>query len=1625
MMSAKDSIAVILILFIAARLVSADPVISEFMASNAGAFPDGDGNASDWIEVYNPTPADIELAGWKLRDGTNTWAFPPATTLPGGAYLIVFASGQASSEYIDAGGFLHTNFKLAAEGEPLALLRPDNSVAFEYADVPAQNENISYGLLTGTEQLVTPVSPARHLIPAAAVADAWRDAGFDDAGWAAGKAAIGYKLEPGPVLGGGAGVHTAYSVLPDTPGNQAYSGSLGMDFIATEEVRVTDLGVFDDGSDGLSTNLIAQLWQRDDKGTPGNFSDDLGTSVLATLTFTPASPGALEGGSRIKPLAAPLVLAPGAYSMVAYGFGASDQNVNQGSAASESLGIDSAGGTIQFVGTSRFGTAGQFPATADGGPTNRYGAGTFKFSPGSASDIGTDLEATMSGKSAGVLLRVPFDIATPAGLDALQFDIGFDDGFVAWINGVEIARRNSPAPLAHTSKATAAGNATLSLPASLPAGTLMPSGNVLAIHGLNLSESDNDFIISPSLLRIKTDTLAARFFTTPTPGAPNNPSGIIGFLADTRFSIDRGFFNAPFDVAITSETAGAQIRYTIDGSVPTPTNGFDYTGPITISTTTVLRAAAFKDGFEPTNIDTQSYLFLDNVARRDNSPPGYPSSWGGVSADYEMDQHPPDFARAAGDSGFSPSQASAAIADSLKSIPTLSIVTDIDNLFDPGTGIYLNPSGRGASWERPVSVEMIGGDGTGQFQIDAGLRIMGFTSRNLGTTPKLNMRLLFKSQYGASRLDYPLLGPEGPDRFNTIALRGNIRDAWVTEIFGFGSATYIGDEWAKRAQSDMGQPAVRGTFMHVYLNGIYWGLYNPTERPDDDFAETHLGGDRSEYDVVKFCCPDRTTAGTIAMWDALLDESRAGLGDAASYQRVQGNHPDGTPNPAFPVLIDVDNFIDYLINGQYHAQGDWPGNYYVIRDQIEGRSEGFKYFTWDNDHAFNGGNPNAGNKVQPSPGNNWWTESPGEMDIALRANAEYRLRFADRVYKHYFHGGAMTVANNIARWEELATTVRPALFAESARWGDSRGSALRTVQDHWDVRNVGMVDHYFPNRQAVVFGQMRTHGLYPDRDPPEFNQHGGVVAPGFGLRFDAETTVYYTTDGSDPRLPGGAINPKAITASAGTSLTTLVDTGAAVRAWVPGDERHGTAWRERIFDDSTWTVGTTGVGYEAGSGYADEISLDLLGTMRDINQSAYMRIPFGGVNAADFQSLTLKIKYDDGFVAFLNGVQIAARNPPVTLSWEAGASTSHNDQQALDFEEIDVGRHIGTLDPASNVLAIHGLNFGINSSDFLIVPELVGVSLDAGDTVSLNATTQIRARSFDGSEWSALNEATFITGMPPDMENFAVSEIMYHPDPVGTAEFIEFMNTSATETLDLTGVAFTDGVEFAFPTAFALAPLGKALVVRDLAAFVAVHGVGLNIAGVFANGSALSNGGERIALAGADGSEFLAFTYDDQLPWPQGPDGAGPSLVLIAPETNPEPGMPTNWRPSTLTGGNPGGSDAVAFGGNDPDADIDADGLSAFLEHALGTSDLSTDAGLPAVSFAADGSLILSFPRSLAADDVILEIQSSADLLTWTGSGSTTLLFASLDGAGRRLESWSIAPTDEPRKFIRLLVRSR
>jgi len=173
---------------------------------------------------------------------------------------------------------------------------------------------------------------------------------------------------------------------------------------------------------------------------------------------------------------------------------------------------------------------------------------------------------------------------------------------------------------------------------------------------------------------------------------------------------------------------------------------------------------------------------------------------------------------------------------------------------------------------------------------------------------------------------------------------------------------------------------------------------------------------------------------------------------------------------------------------------------------------------------------------------------------------------------------------------------------------------------------------------------------------------------------------------------------------------TLLESGAAATALVPavenGGDLLGTAWTEMGFDDTAWMSGTTGIGYERTSGFDNLIGLDVEDQMYLASSSIFIRVPFSVADTSDLVGLTLQMKYDDGFVAYLNGQMVASRNAPEVPLWDSGASSSNPDNQAILFEDIDITEWLDALNQGDNVLAIQGLNAGNSGSDFLILPEL-------------------------------------------------------------------------------------------------------------------------------------------------------------------------------------------------------------------------------------------------------------------------------------------------------------------------------
>jgi hypothetical protein len=278
-------------------------------------------------------------------------------------------------------------------------------------------------------------------------------------------------------------------------------------------------------------------------------------------------------------------------------------------------------------------------------------------------------------------------------------------------------------------------------------------------------------------------------------------------------------------------------------------------------------------------------------------------------------------------------------------------------------------------------------------------------------------------------------------------------------------------------------------------------------------------------------------------------------------------------------------------------------------------------------------------------------------------------------------------------------------------------------------------------------------------------------------------------------------------------------------------------------------------------------------------------------------------------------------------------------------------------------------------------------------------------RLFDAA---GVPRATFaVPATPSDLQLYlSLTEFCYKPVGDGLAEYLELTNLSSSVILNLGGAFFSAGIEFTFPPNAQLGPGQRWVLVRNLAAFESAHGPGRPVAGVFANGSALANGGERIKLEQADGQTILEFTYSDSEPWPALADTAGYSLVLIAPESRPDPAVAQNWRLSVQPGGSPGGSDRIAWSG-DPAANADGDAFTALLEYALGQSDTVPQAGSPLALTTEGTDFFVTLERALAADGVVTEFEHSTALLGWQATPATLAAEEILSG-GRTRQTWRL-----------------
>jgi hypothetical protein len=606
----------------------------------------------------------------------------------------------------------------------------------------------------------------------------------------------------------------------------------------------------------------------------------------------------------------------------------------------------------------------------------------------------------------------------------------------------------------------------------------------------------------------------------------------------------------------------------------------DYTGPITIDKTTVLRAISLRDGYLPSRVDTRTYLFLADVLTQspDGQPPtGWPTRWGANRTDYGMD---PDIVN-------SPVWGPQMI-EALTQIPSMSVVTDLANLFDSRTGIYARPGVDGFAGERPASLELINPDGTVGFQHNIGIRIRGGFSRDT-SNPKHAFRFFFDTVYGDGWLNYPLFEDEGADRFAKVDLRTTQNYSWAFQ--NDARNTFIRDIFSRDIQGQLGHQYKRGRHYHLYINGQYFGLFQTDERSEAAFASTYYGGDVADYDAIhNDPRANGATDGNLEAYRRLWQEftKTGGLSDQnmADYYRVQGMNPDGSRNPQFERMLDVDNVIDYMIITYYTSDADGPGskftrpglnNYFAIYNREN--PDGWKFFEHDSEHSLDTGNAAGANYNMVTPlvnnGRTFANFNPHWMHEQLaQFNSDYRQRFIDRVHEVFADDGIFGDANVIALLRKRAAEIDKAIIAESARWGDAQRATRPYTKTDWERAVFGPTGVIAwvtsrmggAGRREEVLGQLRRVDWYPvvGHNAPTLSQNGGRVDAGFRVTVTAGNgQIYYTLDGSDPRASGGAVSGQAVAINSGDSFPIL--TGGTVKARVLLDNEWSPLTSARFF----------------------------------------------------------------------------------------------------------------------------------------------------------------------------------------------------------------------------------------------------------------------------------------------------------------------------------------------------------------------------------------------------------------------------------------------------------------------------
>jgi len=542
---------------------------------------------------------------------------------------------------------------------------------------------------------------------------------------------------------------------------------------------------------------------------------------------------------------------------------------------------------------------------------------------------------------------------------------------------------------------------------------------------LILSDQDENVIDSIFTGTLETDMSLGRYFESsswvlfaePTPGSSNSTSSYAGALSPIEFSMASGFYNqAQISVELSTPDESATIYFTTDGTTPTM-NDFNYGYSIPLTSTTVIRARAFLNGWLPSETESKTYIFGEDEA---------------------------------------------------EGLPVVFLSTDPSSFFDEDTGMYvMGPNASwdfpyfGANfwedWERPIHFEILETDGSG-YAANAGVKIFGGWSRAF---PQKSFSIFSRSYYGPSTFDYGLFPDSGIDNYEAFILRNSGND-WESTMLRDGFITSLTNDL--NIDHQQYRPAV------LYLNGEFWGIQNIREKVNEHFLASHhlINAENIDLLDIQGVNEENIVHGTNIDYVNLLD-----------YLENQ-DMGDPIVQNALEQWIDIESYMSYQAFQIFIDNRDWPGNNIKFwRDHRVGGK--WRWILYDTDFGFSIWESNAYTyntlSFALNPNGPGWPNPPWSTFLFRRMmdNDHFKNSFIN-IYCDFLN----TVFQPdylISHLDSIANNIEDIIPVHRARWYNNGNWPNSTV--NWQNR-INTMANFSINRRSYAINHIKNQFDLPN-----------------------------------------------------------------------------------------------------------------------------------------------------------------------------------------------------------------------------------------------------------------------------------------------------------------------------------------------------------------------------------------------------------------------------------------------------------------------------------------------------------------------------------------------------------------